>query len=379
MVETNTATFNADWASPPGDLIEEALEECGWSRAELAQRLGFSAKHVNELLKGRAPITADTAQRLERVLGHEAGFWLRLEVNYQRDLVRLRQLGELADQKGWLKELPLRWMQRQGWVETCSHPGQQVSACLKFFAVASVEAWRERYGQPLAVYRTSRSHATQQGALASWLRRSETMAATLPCGVYQARAFKAALQQMRSLSLEPEPEVFVPMVQGLAAAAGVAVVFVPAPPGCRVSGATCWLSPDRALIALSLRHKTNDHLWFTLFHEAGHLLLHGKKATFVDGLDGQDAEHEAEANRFAANQLIPPTAACQLRGLRSEVEVRAAAQTLGIAPGIVVGRLQHEGWLPRTHLNGLKVSYQWPELKALVDGLNDCGVGRPGA
>jgi HTH-type transcriptional regulator/antitoxin HigA len=99
----------------------------------------------------------------------------------------------------------------------------------------------------------------------------------------------------------------------------------------------------------------------------------------VDGLDGQDAEHEAEANRFAANQLIPPTAACQLRGLRSEVEVRAAAQTLGIAPGIVVGRLQHEGWLPRTHLNGLKVSYQWPELKALVDGLNDCGVGRPGA
>jgi hypothetical protein len=74
-----------------------------------------------------------------------------------------------------------------------------------------------------------------------------------------------------------------------------------------------------------------------------------------------DEEHEAEADRFAADQLIPPAAAQKLQGLRSEQEVKAAAMALGIAPGIVVGRLQHEGWLPRTHLNGLKVSYRWPE------------------
>jgi len=155
--------------------------------------------------------------------------------------------------------------------------------------------------------------------------------------------------------------VFVPQLQALAGAAGVAVVFVPAPPGCRVSGATQWLSPDRALIALSLRHKTNDHLWFTLFHEAGHILKHGKKATFVDGLDGADEEHETEADRFAADQLIPPAAAQKLHGLRSEQELKDSATALGIAPGIVVGWMQHEGWLPRTHLNGLKVSYQWLE------------------
>ena len=97
------------------------LEEFGWTRAEVAQRLDFSAKHVNELLKGRTPITADSAERLERVLGHDAGFWLRLEANYQQDLV-------------------LRWMQGKGWVDTCSHAGQQVSACLKYFPVASIGA-----------------------------------------------------------------------------------------------------------------------------------------------------------------------------------------------------------------------------------------------
>jgi hypothetical protein len=175
--------------------------------------------------------------------------------------------------------------------------------------VASIDAWRQRYGQPLAVHLISKSYATQQGALASWLRRAETQAASITCRTYEAKAFRAALQAIRPLSCEADPTVFVPQLQALAGAAGVAVVFVPAPPGCRVSGATQWLSPDRALIALSLRHKTNDHLWFTLFHEAGHILKHGKKATFVDGLDGVDEEHEAEADRFAADQLIPPAAA----------------------------------------------------------------------
>ena len=91
--------------------------------------------------------------------------------------------------------------------------------------------------------------------------------------------------------------------------------------------------------------------------QRSHLVL---KATHVDGLDGVDVEHEAEADRFAADQLIPPAAAQKLQGLRSEQELMAAATALGISPGIVVGRMQHERWLPRTHLNGLKVSYHWP-------------------
>jgi hypothetical protein len=113
-----------------------------------------------------------------------------------------------------------------------------VSACLKFFAVASIDAWRQRYGQPLAVYRTTKSDATQQGALASWLRRAETQAASIACRHYEAKAFREALEAIRPLSCEADPTVFVPQLQALAGAAGVAVVLVRAPPKCRVSGAT---------------------------------------------------------------------------------------------------------------------------------------------
>lgn len=146
----------------------------------------------------------------------------------------------------------------------------------------------------------------------------------------------------------------------LCAAIGEAVVFVPELPKTGVAGATRWLGPDKALIQISLRYKTDDHLWFTFFHEAGHVVLHGKKAVFLEGNGMNDAKEDA-ANRFAANFLIPSgelkTFIAASRPTFSEIQ--DFASRLGIAPGIVVGRLQHEDILPRNTGNGLKRSFRW--------------------
>jgi hypothetical protein len=141
----------------------------------------------------------------------------------------------------------------------------------------------------------------------------------------------------------------------------VAVVFAPAPPGCPVHGVTRWLTPDKALLALSLRYKTNDQLWFSFFHEACHILEHSRKLLSIEGLEGLDPVLEAEANRFARDFLIPPAQAWSRSTLRTEAEVVAAADRIGVAPGILVGRMQHEKWLPYSHLNALKVRYAWTE------------------
>ena len=101
---------------------------------------------------------------------------------------------------------------------------------------------------------------------------------------------------------------------------------------------------------LSLRYKTNDHLWFTFFHEAGHILLHSKKTQFVEGIECLDETSDREADTFASDTLIP---LAQVRRLRAVVQrgsvsataVRSLAKEIGIAPGIVVGRMQKEGWL----------------------------------
>jgi HTH-type transcriptional regulator/antitoxin HigA len=111
--------------------------------------------------------------------------------------------------------------------------------------------------------------------------------------------------------------------------------------GCRISGAAWWASPTRAVIALSDRYKQDDRFWFSFFHEAAHILLHSKKETFVD--DGTDNDViEKEANDFAADFLIPPEHKKRMFQFTTEREVEDFADEIGIAPGIVVGRLQHE-------------------------------------
>jgi Zn-dependent peptidase ImmA (M78 family) len=101
-----------------------------------------------------------------------------------------------------------------------------------------------------------------------------------------------------------------------------------------------------------LRYKSDDHFWFSFFHEAGHLLLHSKKETFVTGERDEDAA-ESEANSFAAGFLIPRQYESRLIDM-TLADVPTFAEELGIAPGIVVGRLQKQGTIGWNQGNNLK-------------------------
>lgn len=365
---TNHKSFAPSWVSPPGDTIADLLEERGWTGASLAGRLGVTPKHVSELIHGKASISAELAGRLSLVLGSTAEFWLTREAQYRAALERRLTAAALEEQSSWLTELPLDWMMRMGWVEELASIGEQVGACLQWFGVASVDAWRTTYAKPLAAFRASKREEKKPGAVAAWMRRAEIEAAALRCAPFDPAGFKRALVDVRRLTCEGDPERFVPLLQATCAAHGVAVVFVPAPPGCPINGATKWLTPEKALLALSLRYKADDHLWFSFFHEGGHLVLHGKKLLFLEGIDGLDRETEAEADRFARDLLIPPGATERLRALRSEGEIIAYAHELGVSPGVLVGRMQHETWVPFEHFNGLKTRYRWNEDPGVDNG-----------
>ncbi|OIO69532.1 MAG: addiction module antidote protein, HigA family [Zetaproteobacteria bacterium CG_4_9_14_3_um_filter_49_83] len=359
MIE-QTATFSPDWISTPGDTILDLLEERGWKQTEFAERIGFSPKHVSQLINGKSAITEDAAIRLERVLGSSARFWMNRESQYREALARETELEALEHDVAWLKEIPIKHMVDSQWMRKCKNKAEQVSEALKFFGVASVDAWRNKYASPLAAFRASGKFDKQPGAVSAWLRQGERRASDIRTAPFNKGRFKATLEELRALTNETNPSVFIPALMEACAASGVAVVFEPAPTGCPVSGATKWIASDKTLLMLSLRHKTNDHLWFSFFHEAGHLLLHGKKMLFIEG-NGLDNEQEDEANQFAANLLIPKQHEERLILLgHSATSISAFAKELGIAPGIVIGRLQNEGLLPwGTRLNSLKARYQW--------------------
>lgn len=353
--------FIPDWLSPPGDTIEDALEERGWTQADLAERMGVSPKFVNQLVRGKVALTPATAVMLASVLDAPVEFWLRREANYRAALARQEEQACLAGQVGWLDELPVANLAKLKWIPRLRDRSEQVAACLRFFGVASVDAWRQRYEQPLAAFRATPRFPQQPGAVAAWLRQAERQAEALPVVRFNAPAFRQELTALRGLTTESNPQVFVPELVRRCAACGVAVVFVPAPTGCRACGATRVMGSNMALLVLSLRYKTNDQLWFTFFHEAFHLLLHGR-SLILEGVENLDTAQEREANQAAANLLIPPTQAAKLANLPWKPELAAElARQWGVAPGIVVGRLQHDGIWPHTVGNGLKVSYRWEE------------------
>src|SRR5262249_51187056 len=157
-----------------------------------------------------------------------------------------------------------------------------------------------------AAFRTSATFDSQPGAIAAWLRQGEYEAGKIHCDRWDPDAFRQQLQVIRGLTREREPEVFLPELKRLCACCGVAVVApLRAPKGCRASGASWFRSPGRPLLMLSFRYLTDDHLWFTFFHEAAHLLLHGDRSLFLEGEDRETSKEEEEANTFAANTLIP--------------------------------------------------------------------------
>ncbi len=356
-----TMPFDPDWISPPGDTIADLLDERSWTQADFAVRLGASRKFVNQLVSGDASINEATALRLERVLGSSTRFWLSREADYRAAMAKLQEIETLQNETPWLDEIPVRSMRRLGWIGPHRGKPETVSECLRFFGVGSVEAWRGwADGLKLTAYRMSGKAGRHFGSIAAWLRYGELRAEKTDCAPYSADAFRSRLPELRVLALETDPRVFMPRLRSLCAEAGVAVVFAPTPEGCPASGATRWLSPQKALLMLSLRYKTNDQLWFSLFHEAGHILRHGKKKIFLEFNHEAGQAEEKEADRFAANLLIPPKHHQELFSLGSNKrKVVAFAERIGVPPGIVVGRLQHEGLVPYTHLNGLKVRYRW--------------------
>lgn len=350
--------YEPDEVSPPGDTLQETIDALSMTQAELAERMGRPKKTINEIVKGKAALTAETALQLEKVLGVPASFWNNRERLYREYLARQNETQQLAHHVDWCQRFPIGEMIKRGWLKKAAEEVSQLRELLKFFGIASPEQWQGAYAAALC----RKSESSKQEPLTVWFRAGELVAKDIDCAPFRPESFREALSKIRGLTTHPT-NFKQPLVQ-LCAAAGVAVVFIPELPSSGVSGATRWLTPTKALLQLSLRYKRDDQLWFTFFHEAGHILLHGKTKIFLEDGDGaQDPTLEEEADRFAGDWLIPPNELraflAQSRGYFRTTSVRAFAKRIGIAPGIVVGRLQHDKLIGFEQMDNLKCRLLW--------------------
>jgi HTH-type transcriptional regulator/antitoxin HigA len=365
MGELNT--FRPDYAVPPGWVLEEHLEARGWTQAELARRCDRSPKLISQIVAGKAPIEPITALQFENVLGLKAEIWLGLENDFQLHKARQAEAERAAAHANWAKAFPVRELVKRRLLPETKGDADLVQSLCRFFGIATPEALDSRFTELQGSFRHSPTFDNNVYSVKTWLRIGELQALSLgPCRSFDKGLFLDALTQIRNTTAIGFSAAIIAARQ-LSREAGVTVLTVPPLPGLSVSGVAFWPTQDYPVIMLTVRHLRDDHLWFSFFHEAAHLLLHSRRTVYLDdGKAGHDAPEEREADQWAGNFLIPSEYRSALKRVgdlssvpAKKAAVRELAKQLGIAPGIVVGRLQYERIVPWNLLNDLTVKLTW--------------------
>lgn len=362
MSAFTTTENNPRWASAPGSSIKRALSARGLNTDDLADALSISDPEARRLLTGEITIDAATASALSRLLGSTPSFWLTRENQYRESLKWL-DADQIAQQS------PLEAMINNGWLEAGSDWKGQARALLDYYGVQDADEWRAQWVPRLAEtrYRTSPTFESSDFAVTAWLRRVEQRANQIQIAEWSPGTLRSILPKIRALSKMSDPSRFLPILEQTLASVGVAAVVQRPLDGNRLSGVATTLPNGTRAIGLTVRHMAEDHFWFTLFHEIGHLLMHGDDVDVLDELDDSSglSQSEAEANEFAREALVPG-GVDHLRGQRKNGptarQVHAFASQLGVAPGVVVGQLHHYEILQYNQLRGLIRHYRWDGL-----------------
>lgn len=361
-------SFQPNWSSKPGNTILDILRERNITHEAFVEQMCQPEECIHRLINGEASITVATASQLTKVLGASEQFWLNRQRQYQDSLSRLKKIEE----DRWLRDIPYKEILALGWLDD---NGDKFETCLRFFGVQTIEEWKRIYEYEISEmvsFRTSPTFKSQISSLACWLRQGEIIGNTIDCKPWNAAKFENSLGLIRQLTKEKNPRRFLPQLKAICAESGVAIAIIPTPKGCRASGAVRFMSTGRALLMLSFRYLSDDQFWFTFFHEAGHLLLHEGKSVFLEGVEPELGilqpnssiiQQEDEANHFAGELLIPYQFYSRLRRLRgNKREIISFAMEIGVSPGIVVGQMQHYGFIKRSYLNSFKRRYNWDDI-----------------
>lgn len=367
-MENKVFQFSPDYTIHPGEYIDELLDVYGMKQTELALRLGITTKHLNNLISGKVSVTPEMAQGLQQVFQRTAKYWLLLQANYDLSIQKekRREWFEVHKEecRKWLELFDYPMLVKQKYLKkNTSDDFERVEELLHFFGCADIASWNQMYCSELpAACRITGGAGARIGNTSSWLRQGQLIAQNAPVEMpmYDRRKFRQTLAEIRNLTLSEEN--FVPILIHLCEQAGVRLLLVRELPKSGISGAAFWIrNGEIPCIQMNLRYKKNDHFWFIFYHEAAHIVKEHKKYIFIDCEKREESDIEKEADKMAGNWLIPENDYLKFvkRNSFYEEDIVRFSSEIHIHPGVVVGRLQHDGKIPWSWHNRLKQSLEW--------------------
>lgn len=356
--------LSLDLLSHPGETLKEVLESNNMTQKELAARIGISQKHLNLIISGQQGISAETAFKLEKVFSLSASFWNNLQRQYDEEKMAILEEQQILDEEKNLYDANVySQIVSYGYLPKETKIERKIIQCRGFFGVSNLLNVAPTI-KANALFRKSMNVTTNEFALAAWMKicEIETDAITVQTGL-DLQKLKSKLNEIKQLNTLSDPNVIVDRLEKIFSECGVAFAVVRNIKGAPVQGFIRKIN-NKVRLCVTLRNKYSDIFWFTLFHEIGHL-LDTRNEFFVDFNSADRSIAERAADEFATQQLIDKIAYSQfVRGHNfSRASVIRFAEQNGVLPGILVGRLHHDGYLPNSQFNDLRTQYCWAEAE----------------
>jgi HTH-type transcriptional regulator / antitoxin HigA len=346
-----------------GSIIKEYLEDLGMSQKECAKRLGISEKHFSNLLNGKNRLTEDIAIKFEKIFHHiPASYWLNYESKY-REYLKREEINNKDFNEKELDELDKRFRFSSVFSGLDWDLKKQANEMLKLLRISSYSQFDDVYSNLNVDFMED---GGEKESIAIWLNLAreevDIQNRDLSNKKYESATLIKSLDKFKKIALNNDYINSLQSVRKLLNRLGIYLVFCDAVVNSKVRGALTTYKKNPA-IYLSGRFKTHDHVWFALMHEIGHLIMHYEPNIQIVTLESElelDTNNispkEVEANAFARDFFIDRIAYKKFIELDifNQKSIEDFAISQNILPGLVVARLQHDGYIGFEMFNYLK-------------------------
>lgn len=337
----------------PGEILFDELEARNMSQSDFAEIVDRPLKTINEIIKGKKTITAETANAIAAVLGTSSEMWLGLQSEYDLFISKQKQ-GKRHDDVKIRAELyslfPVRELVKRNWIKKNSDVDLLKKELFSLFSISNISEWQE---ECLVNFKKSDYGETNDSYINSWIELGKKIARDVGCSSYNKKKLEAFAEKAKYFSVDKDGiERIVDELRGI----GVRLVFLPHFSKTRVDGASLWVN-NKPIILMSLRYDRIDNFYFTLLHEIGHILLHQDNDVncFYDDLSEVNKSTnrvEKEANEFAQKFLVPNELISYFKNFKTvkAKSVKEKSDEINIHPGIIIGNLQYHNILSYNQL-----------------------------
>jgi addiction module HigA family antidote len=358
----NVIEYKEIVALHPGYYVADIIEDMGISQAEFATRMGTTTKTLSKLVNGQANISNDLAKKLSVMMGTSVDVWQNLQNTYDQKLIEIQQEMDFDAQTEIAKQIDYKYFVELVGLPAAKNIKEKVSNLCKYFKVADLRIMLKP--DFLVNFRSGTNNNSQKNIINSraWIQTAMNISTSIDTEKFNADRLKSYLPELRSMTVQ-KPEDFLPRMREIFAECGVVFVLLPHLKNSGVNGAVKWVNEDRVVLAMNNRGLDADKFWFSLFHEIKHVLQQKLKTVFISSTVNEmiimNAALENDANKFAANYLIAPDDYKRFAPSRytSDEEIIRFANSIGIDPGIVAGRLQNDHIIPHNRCSKLKRKY----------------------